>query len=484
MSKTIRMQPSPLSSTGVATTSEQLGKFLTIFCIVVAALSVSTANPLLTGAGILIPALLWQLLWRTGHPAVLFFGAMFQWLQAYTPIISANLEGETMRAAFGGDELLYAAVLSLSSVVVLACGMRVTRMLTSEGCTRNQIARESKDLSLRRLFIAYVVASIFSFVFLILSSRAGSLRQPILAFAAIKWFPIFLLAWATIQHRRSPFYLSIVLAIEVAAGFTGYFSTFKSILFMVIVVGLGTTIDSRRFRVGTIVLAAGACLLLASFWQSIKGDYRAFLNQGSGMQEVKVSLPERFVYLGEAAMATTPEKLQDGVVSGVLRLGYIEYFAHCIRNVPRRIPHQEGQLWMDAIKHTFMPRIFFPDKPVINESKRTSQFTMMRVAGFDEGTAITIGYPGESYIDFGVPLMFVPIFLLGAFYSFVYEFLSKKKNGVGGVALATALLLPHVVHLAASSISLIGGLTTGFIAFALCARFVLPRIWPWLCERR
>ncbi len=451
------------------TSSAQLGRFLLIFCIVAAALSLGTTNPWLTASGILLPAVFWQLLWRPGHPAILFFGAMFQWLQAYTPIVAANLEGRTLRKQFGGDELWQAAGLSLLAVLVLACGMNLARKMMKSGISSTQIALQAERLSIHRLFIAYLITSLLSAGLMIIASHAGGLRQPILAFATIKWFPIFLISWTTIQHRKKPGYLLLVLMFEILAGFTGFFSSFKSILFMVIVVGLGTTLDSRRIRIAPILVSTAGCLLLASFWQAIKVDYREFLNQGTGMQVVSVPVMDRFAYLGEAVLSTTPDELKEGAISGILRLGYIEYFAYCIRSVPKRIPHQHGQLWLDAVKHTFMPRILFPNKPVINESKRTSQFTMIRVAGADRGTSITIGYPGESYIDFGVPLMFVPIFLLGAFYSYTYESLAQIKNGIGGVALATALLLPYVVHMAASNTSLVGGLTTGFIAFLLCA---------------
>jgi hypothetical protein len=464
------------------TTSAAVGQLVLVVSAMAAILALASRNPLVTAVGAFVPSLLWYLLWRPGHPALLMFAALFQWLQAFTPVLSANLEGVTLEEKFGGPELELAAWYSLGTVVALSVGVWVVRHYSGRSLSPLVLRQESARLDTTRLFFAYFIASAASVVIIFIADRAGGLRQPILAFSSIKWVPIFLLAWTTLQHRRSANMLLIVVAIEIVMGLTGFFSTFKSILFMMIVVGLGTTIDDRRIRIGPVLTYGLLCLLLAAFWQTIKVDYRAFLNQGTGQQIVQVPVMDRLVFLGRATTNVTPEDLWHGSVDGLLRLGYIEYFAYSIRNVPSRIPYQNGDLWFGAIKHTLIPRIFSANKEVIDISARTNKFTLRAVAGHTQGTSISIGYPGESYIDFGPIGMYFPIFFLGCFYSLIYENFSRRgPYHLAGVSLATSLLIFTAHQLEMTNINLVGGIVTSTIAFWIVHKWVVPRIWPWLC---
>lgn len=464
------------------TTSQSFQQFVYICCGIGAAFGASTTNPTVTSVGLLLPAVLFSLLWRSGHPAVLLFAIGFQWLQVITPILSANIEGVTLVQQFGGPELELAAWYSMGSLLALALGVWVVRHYSGKSLPPQILKDQSALLDLNRLFIAYFIVSAVSVGIAYVAGFAGGLRQPILAFASIKWMPIFLLGWTTLQHRRPTGRLWIIVGIEIVVGLTGFFSTFKSILFLMIVIGIGTTIDERRVRVGQILVYGGLALFLAAFWQSIKADYRAYLNQGTGYQIVSVPLLDRLNYLANASVNVRPEAMADGVAEGLLRLGYIEYFAHCIRNVPATVPHENGALWGDAVAHTLMPRILFPSKQVVNISERTNKYTGLGVAGYSQGTSISIGYPGESYIDFGPYGMYVPIFLLGCTYSWIYERFSRRKPyELAGVALASSLLVFTANQLEATNVNLFGGLITGVLAFWAIHNWVVPQLWPWLC---
>src|SRR5437762_6433467 len=64
----------------------------------------------------------------------------------------------------------------------------------------------------------------------------------------------------------------------------------------------------------------------------------------------------------------------------------------------------------------FEPRLFFPDKPyIISDSEMVRKYSGVMVAGEEKNTDIAFGYAAESYIDFGVPGMFVPMFLWSLF---------------------------------------------------------------------
>ena len=78
--------------------------------------------------------------------------------------------------------------------------------------------------------------------------------------------------------------------------------------------------------------------------------------------------------------------------------------------------------------HLLTPRLFFADKEVLaSDSEMVLRYSGVlvagagwRAAGQEKDTNIAFGYAGESYVDFGLPLMFLPIlvygFLMGAVY--------------------------------------------------------------------
>jgi hypothetical protein len=274
-----------------------------------------------------------------------------------------------------------------------------------------------------------------------------------------------------------------MLTIELLLGFSGFFSTFKNVLFLMLVITAGATSGIGRLSLGKIAGATVVLVVLVGFWQAVKSEYRQALNRGTGMQSVTMPLLERYQFLIGRAEEVTPEEMTVGLVSGIRRLGYIQFFAHSLRHVPRQIPHQSGELWLGAVKHVFMPRFLFPDKPALNESRRTMQFTGQIVADERRGTSISIGYMGESYIDFGYFGMFVPIFLLGLYYGLVYSYFSRIRGyELLGMATAVSLLLYSAHLIETSNIKIVGGLTAGTIMLSGLLLFARRTIWTLLCR--
>lgn len=434
-------------------------------CAVCSVLGLLTPNPLLTAVGMMVPCLIFRLLWRVGEPPVLAFAACFQWLQVISPVLAANFEGRLVSDHIVGVYMHRAAWLSLGAIIAMTLGMAAAvRIMPKPDLKLTKVI--SQRLNTRRLFIAYLISLFLSIAFTWVAFRAGGLRQPILAFALIKWVPLFFLSWTTLQCDKPKFFMLLAVLIEVAVGFTSYFSSFKEVLFLLLVVISGTASDRPKMPLSRLAIVGIGTLLLVTFWQAIKFEYRGFLNQGTDQQVVLVSLEDRMKYLAKATTRVTPEKMVEGFIEGVDRLGYIKFFAYSMRNVPRVIPHQDGKLWIDTIKHVFMPRIFFPNKPVLHDSIKTNYYTGLNVADHTKGTSIGIGYMGESYIDFGPWFMMIPVFLLGYFYGRVYRyFVTRDHYHLSGFAIATAILLFSAMLIETSNIKLVGGITTSLLAF-------------------
>jgi hypothetical protein len=72
------------------------------------------------------------------------------------------------------------------------------------------------------------------------------------------------------------------------------------------------------------------------------------------------------------------------------------------------------------------PRILVPDKQdVESDSLQVRRFAGLWVAGPEQNTTISFGYPIQSYIDYGIPVMFVPVFLFAIFMGAAYRFMLR-----------------------------------------------------------
>ena len=56
----------------------------------------------------------------------------------------------------------------------------------------------------------------------------------------------------------------------------------------------------------------------------------------------------------------------------------------------------------------------------MSDSEKVRNYSNVRVAGRESNTSIAFGYSAESYIDFGMPLMFLPVFCFGVFIGAMY----------------------------------------------------------------
>jgi hypothetical protein len=100
----------------------------------------------------------------------------------------------------------------------------------------------------------------------------------------------------------------------------------------------------------------------------------------------------------------------------------IHYPALAVARVPNVLPHTEGEILKGAILHLITPRVLFPDKPELpSDSDMVRKYSGVWVAGAEENTSIAFGYAAESYVDFGIPLMFIPVFVFGALMGVAYQ---------------------------------------------------------------
>ncbi len=440
-----------------------------------ALLGLTTANPGLTATAVLLLPFFMVLLWRPGETPILLFAISFQWLQVTAKVFHANVLGIDVTLlseyAVGGLPSVERAVwLGLIGLVVLAVGMHLG-MRKLKAASEEQAFAEVLSFSTDRAFVFYLVCTAAASLMAGAIWNVGGFVQVLRAALGIKWVGFFVLGYLVLKREeRYPLFIIAVL-IEFISGI-GFFSGFKTVLFVTLIV-----VFTVRYRLKPGTIATGLVLLvvlliLGAGWTSIKTEYRDYLNQGSHTQTTVVSRSDQFNKLAEMVgdLDGTDISYSMGQLFG--RIAYVDYFALVMDYVPAYAPHEDGQLWKDAIMHVLVPRAFFPDKPPLTpDSEVTMRYTGLHLASEEEGTSISIGYMGESYVDFGPVGMFAPVFILGLLWGVMYYYLvSRARFTITGYAFATAILI-NAYQFEMTGIKMLGGVMMKFLVLALIMRF-------------
>lgn len=453
------------------------------FCGLVAVLGLTTPNPFETFIGCLIWPILFWALWKPGEPPVLLFISFFQAVQVFTPVVVANFAGETLDQSTKYQlDMSTAFYFAALSIVVLAIGMKI-----GSGSASSQylqaVDKNSQELNASKLAVVYAIFLVISTFLESIAFAYPALTQLLLGIASFRGFTVFLIAWAGFRYPRFYFLAICTIALEIVIGFTGFFGEFRFVLFLVLVVYGATNVRVSKLMKPQALILVSLLLALTVYWQGVKSDYRSFVNQGTKTQEVQVSLEDRLSFYADSFGEFGTEDVEKGFESGLDRLGYITFFAGSIKTVPSIIPYQDGRLWSEAFAN-LVPRFLFPDKPVIEDSRRTNIFSGFRVSGAAQGTSISIGYVGESYIDFGFPLMYAPILALGFFWGWIYRLLSNTGSvPLLGQAAATVLIINIASQFESSNLKLLAGTVISLLIYLVFLRFFGKFVWKWLTSK-
>ena len=444
---------------------------------VAAAAGLLTANPLLTAASILVLPVFATLLWRPGETPVLLFAVGFQWVQVTAKVFHADVLGVSVVQLAFTQSVVDAVWLSLTGLVVLAVGMRLGLRLLREP-TAQRARAEADVLSVDRAFVLYAVCYVLAVVVEGAVGIRGGLSQAGAGVQAIHWVAFFVFAYLALEQRRRLLLLAAAVAFEFVAGI-GFFSGFKTVLFVSLIAYFTARPALRPSAVFSGAALIAVILVVGVAWTVVKPEYREFLNQGSGQQETVVSQDEQMDMLVRLVSDLTVDDLVYGLEPLFKRVAYVDFFSLTLDYVPNVVPHEDGGLWAGAVRHVLQPRLLFPSKPVLpTDSERTMYYTGAHIA--DDGTSISIGYMGESYIDFGRIGMFVPVLLIGLLWGLIYAyFVRNARSKLVGYAFATALLV-QAYQFEIVGIKLLGGIVAKFIVLAVLLRFFEPAIWGWL----
>lgn len=376
-----------------------------IAVVAVAVLIVASSQWTLIPACLLFVAA-WKVLTRNEQVPAAALAFTHQWMQVMIAVIYLAITGRTiswMNWAHWEPMVL----LALASIMVLFLGYwvaspsrRVSTAVASAGAPR---------LTMTQLGVSYSVAVVLSFAIRTFAWSFPGITQLLLALTLARYALLFMLVRRLLAPRPRWRLVAAVLGLEVLLGFTGYFANFREPLAYVGLAVLSTSRNRRRTIVALSLIGALA-VGTAIVWTAIKPAVRA-------KYSTSVSITDR---LGVAARAIKPAlgERSGGVTIQVdylvSRLWGIYYPARALERVPSIVPFEKGKLLWGAIKNVINPRLFFPEKGMIgSDSDKVRKYTGIWVSGREKGTSIAFGYAAESYVDFGIPLMFLPIFFYG-----------------------------------------------------------------------
>lgn len=417
------------------------------------------------------------LVWRTSETPLFAFIVGYLWLQAGVTILQATAAGETVQAfSERGGLQDQAIILSLCSIVFLALGLR----LGAGKVNKNMIIYMETLCASRTSKQWLKLYGYFALVGLgagIAGLAAPSLNQIVLPITSLRWVVLYLIYIKAFKYRDGTKQAIWLGLLELIIGIGGFFADFQTVFIVLFcaLLSVAARINLKSLTAGFVVVAIA--LTFGAAWSSIKVDYREFVSGGSKQQVVVVPYAERIDKLMTLTEQIDGEKLNEGFDRLFRRLTYVDFFGLTLNRVPSAIPHENGALMLDAFLRPLMPRAFFPNKSIIDDSQRTRLYSGANVAGVDEGTSISLGWPAELYVDFGAVWMMAAATFLGGCYGILYRIFVSRAGPAGawGMGMATILLLP-IAALETSLAKLIGGLVASAIIGIMMQRWVIPMI--------
>lgn len=361
---------------------------------------------------------IWRFLRLESGPPVLAFALTYHWGQN---VIGLYYYWMTGRRPLGMEAAMYPqmVMIGLVCICLLVAGIVIGDAL---------VARQLKPRPTREIALSWT--NLLVFYFALLTFR-GSLReyawnispgltQGMLAITYIR-FALFYLILRRLVYLRRWAYATAFVALEIALGMTGFFAEFREPLFIAVVV-IAEQFDYRRATNWLALVVVGSVMMMTGvLWIGIRSPLRA-----DAENIARLSLMQRLdvtTSLAQAWAAGNSETKMDAVDGFVDRMWDVYYPALALARVPQQVPHTDGAIMTTALQHVLTPRILVPDKQdVESDSLQVRRFAGVNVAGPEQGTTISFGYPIQSYIDYGIPGLFVPVLLYAIFMGCAYRF--------------------------------------------------------------
>jgi hypothetical protein len=382
------------------------------------------SDNLTSGYAVFVLAAGVSLTWRRDTPPIVPFIAAYQWT-SITAGYWYFLWSGIFPGVYGPGDIDLAVHLSLTGLLVLTLAIRLAEEFWLRTFIRRGFRAAPADEDAQQAYLGVLFALVMGlysvdYVYVFNASSLGGLSSIVQRVLELRQVLLVTLWVEVLRLGRQRYFVPITLAFTIIPRLGAYYSDFKTPLILALIVlaaGWRPWQSSWWPRSvwavvkGLPILVPLTVLLLV--WQGgIKRETRAAYDLGI----VGNTPRERVEFFVDNLRRDLPVLLEDPqpfVETLVERISYVTFFSLVLEHVPNREPHAGGELLTSALRNAFVPRLLFPDKPVLpSDSYYTRRFAGAAVA--DGATSISIGYMAEFYADWGVSGMFLSVFLYGA----------------------------------------------------------------------
>jgi hypothetical protein len=375
----------------------------------------------IAGAAMVVLWLGFKLLVTGDRIPVLFLAFMFQWMQVTIGMFYLGIFGRQVPTIYLSDYRPM-VLIGLGCVLSLAVGLRAgVTVVRRRIADLNPAERFAGVVTWSVLITAYVIAVVGEGTIWQWSDQYPSLRQIFMTLMVARLGLLFLIMRRLSYpvFRWVPF--SLLLVLEVALGFTGFFAGFREPLVLAVLALL--EIFDRR-RTSHMVSLAGILVVMvvaSVMWMGVRDSMRKDFNEIDTFSTSQSARMDRISSLGSGFFKQDSEDMLDTLDNLVDRMWVVYYPALAVARVPSVVPHTNGSIITAAVLHIVTPRALFPGKADLpSDSDMVRKYSGLWVAGSEQGTSIAFGYAAESYVDFGVPVMFLPSLVFGFFMGLIY----------------------------------------------------------------
>jgi hypothetical protein len=352
------------------------------------------------------------------HVYALPLALTFQWTQGTLGIFYHAVTGRSVPAIYSTNYRPM-VVLALGCCLALAAGIRVG-LLTRKPPDPN-IPRPGFAFGFGLLVTCYVASIFLEGSLLQIAPYYPTFRQIITTIDTARLGVLFLLLRRLCSPTPRWSLIAAIVSIEIVLGMTGFFAGFREPIVLAALAVLEVFDHRNRQHWAAVIVVTIGALLLGLVWMGVRGQYRRDYDQLDQFAQSRSERINRIRDLAAAFVNTDSADMWNTADALVDRMWTIYYPALALERVPGSVAHTDGAILGAALRHIVTPRVFFPDKPELpSDSDSVRKYSNVHVAGRENNTSIAFGYSIESYIDFGVPMMFLPVFAFGLFIGAVY----------------------------------------------------------------
>jgi hypothetical protein len=374
-----------------------------------------STNPLETAWMVFTLQLTLRFFWWQNIAPILVVVLLFPWLEVHFNVLEANYFHVDLNDLFPSKTGVTTYWIASGGYLAVLVGLRLglRKSFSALADAMNSVKSSLGNLSQHRILILIAGLHLLQSVATSSLGWASVFRQLVTYISGIRIALMLTLFIHYAFTKKRGWLIWTFLLIELTLSFYSYFGSWKmpAVLF---VVGLGATID--RIRTKEIVVFTPiilGILTLTLVWQSVKMDYRMLLSSEQRSQSVQISREAAltsFLELSQEAFQATEQERQTVVSSTFRRIGYLEYYAGAVKNVPQQVDHRRGSLLIENLTFALIPRFLNPKKGIKNDLAKVEEFTDYRF-GENPYASFSLGHYCEAYIDWGpwgsIPHLFV-----------------------------------------------------------------------------